>query len=411
MVREERDGHDDVVEAVLGEQPDDVLHHRPVRDRHHRLRLVAGQRPQPRPLPTGQDHCLHGRCTIGSAPSSVLPTRLRSASWSLHHRGRLRSVSRPGSARPIMVAAPSCRAAVGERGPGHRDVPGGRVVAEAESADREEPGDDLDDVAQGAGVQARDEHEAAGSANISASVPAFPTHCTSMRRAPAAASTRVTTLSAASRASTRTPTQSGTSPLMMQAERPGDEHDPVRDRVEDLADLAALVEVAGDVAVDPVGRAEDREQDARLERVVLAEQEPEEHGDAGEPQRPRWGSGWSRPRGRARARARSWAHSVGAAAVPPPLRCCNWTAARVLEDRADALGEDRLVRRMVPVREVALDAVEVGHDRVVVVALVDPEVRPEAVLADLGDQRRQRRRGPRSRPRSAPRSRPRGTRT
>ena len=47
VVREERDRDDDVVEAVLREQPDDVLHHRRVRDRHHRLRLVARQRTQP----------------------------------------------------------------------------------------------------------------------------------------------------------------------------------------------------------------------------------------------------------------------------------------------------------------------------------------------------------------------------
>ena len=33
--------------------------------------------------------------------------------------------------------------------------------------------------------------------------------------------------------------------------------------IEDLAELAALVEVARDVAVDPVGRAEHREQDSR----------------------------------------------------------------------------------------------------------------------------------------------------
>ena len=59
VVGEERDRHDDVVEAVLGEQPHDVLHHRHVRDGHHRLRLVARERAQPRAFAAGQDHSLH----------------------------------------------------------------------------------------------------------------------------------------------------------------------------------------------------------------------------------------------------------------------------------------------------------------------------------------------------------------
>ena len=70
---------------------------------------------------------------------------------------------------------------------------------------------------------------------------------------------------------------------MSRPDRPRDEHHPVRDRVEDLADLAALVEVPGDVAVDPVGGPEDREQDPGRDRAVLAEQEPEEDRDAGQP--------------------------------------------------------------------------------------------------------------------------------
>ena len=57
----------------------------------------------------------------------------------------------------------------------------------------------------------------------------------------------------------------------------GDEQHPVGNRVEDLAELAALVEVTGDVAVDPVGGAEDREQHGGRDRLVLAQQQPEEH--------------------------------------------------------------------------------------------------------------------------------------
>ena len=59
VVRHERDRHDDVVEAVPGEELHDVLHHRHVRDRHHRLGLVARERAQPRAFTAGQDHCLH----------------------------------------------------------------------------------------------------------------------------------------------------------------------------------------------------------------------------------------------------------------------------------------------------------------------------------------------------------------
>ena len=115
---------------------------------------------------------------------------------------------------------------------------------------------------RGAGGSRRPSRKS-GKANIRASVPAFPTHCTSMRRAPAAASTSVTTLTTASRARTRMPTHERHVAADDQADAAGDEHDPVRDRVEDLAELAALVEVAGDVAVDPVGRAEHREQRRR----------------------------------------------------------------------------------------------------------------------------------------------------
>ncbi len=59
LVGEERDGDDDVVEAVVREEPHDVLHHRPVRQGHHRLGLVARERPQPRALSPGQDHRFH----------------------------------------------------------------------------------------------------------------------------------------------------------------------------------------------------------------------------------------------------------------------------------------------------------------------------------------------------------------
>ena len=56
--------------------------------------------------------------------------------------------------------------------------------------------------------------------------------------------------------------------------------------IEDLAELAALVEAAGDPAVDPVGRAEHREQRRGGEQLVGDEQ-PDEQRGAGEAQRAR----------------------------------------------------------------------------------------------------------------------------
>src|SRR5581483_1748752 len=42
-LRQERDGDDHVLEAVLLQELDDVLHARLADDRHHRLRLIRGQ--------------------------------------------------------------------------------------------------------------------------------------------------------------------------------------------------------------------------------------------------------------------------------------------------------------------------------------------------------------------------------
>ena len=79
-----------------------------------------------------------------------------------------------------------------------------------------------------------------------------------------------------------------------QPDRAGDQQHPVGDRVEDLADLRALVEVPGDVAVDPVGGAEDREQDPGRDRPVVVEQQPEEPRAPRAGGGPRSGSGSSR---------------------------------------------------------------------------------------------------------------------
>ena len=55
-----------------------------------------------------------------------------------------------------------------------------------------------------------------------------------------------------------------------------DEQEPVGGRVEHLAELAHLVEVAGDVAVDEVRHAEDGEQHRGRDDLVPPEQQPQE---------------------------------------------------------------------------------------------------------------------------------------
>ena len=62
-LRQERDRDDDVLEAVLAEQLEDVLHARLADDRDHRLRLVRGQRPKPRALAARHHDGLHANAS------------------------------------------------------------------------------------------------------------------------------------------------------------------------------------------------------------------------------------------------------------------------------------------------------------------------------------------------------------
>ena len=59
-VGHEGHGDHDVLEAVLAEQGDDVLHHGPVGHGEHGLRLVRGQGPETGALATGHDQRFHG---------------------------------------------------------------------------------------------------------------------------------------------------------------------------------------------------------------------------------------------------------------------------------------------------------------------------------------------------------------
>ena len=110
---------------------------------------------------------------------------------------------------------------------------------------------------------------------------------TSMRRAPASRERdgrdrdRAPRGRARSTSTTSTPTGR---PCVQQRDRGRDEQHAIGGRVEDLAELAALVEVARDVAVDPVGRAEHGEQHGgAAPGGMRLPQHPEEHGDAQQP--------------------------------------------------------------------------------------------------------------------------------
>ena len=68
-LRQEGDRHDHVLEAVVAEQLDDVLHARLADHRPHRLRLVRGQRSQARALAARHDDSLHASATSRRALS------------------------------------------------------------------------------------------------------------------------------------------------------------------------------------------------------------------------------------------------------------------------------------------------------------------------------------------------------
>ena len=175
---------------------------------------------------------------------------------------------------------PVRRAALAQRGAGQGDVLERRVVAEARARRRRRT---RRRRARGRGrVSMLSAQRNSGNANISDSVPALPAHCTSMRRAPAAASASTATLidqlpdqheRRRRRAGTLPCTTSAT-PAVMSRIRSATGSST-------LPRFDSLVEVARDPTVDPVGRPEHREQRRRLDALVVDEQ-PDEDRDAHE---------------------------------------------------------------------------------------------------------------------------------
>ena len=97
-----------------------------------------------------------------------------------------------------------------------------------------------------------------------------------MRAAPKPASTRVRTETISSRANVvkREPPRHARG--RRHREQPADHEDAIGDGIENLADVGDLVPTSRHEAVNPVGRAERRQQPRRDGAVIGAEQEPEE---------------------------------------------------------------------------------------------------------------------------------------
>ena len=102
-LRHEREGDHDLLDPVALDEVDDVLHARLPDDRHHRLRLVRGQRPEPRPLPTRHHDCLHRRTSRRAfatycAAATTASARLTQKSASGHQVSRSVTSTSPSDA-------------------------------------------------------------------------------------------------------------------------------------------------------------------------------------------------------------------------------------------------------------------------------------------------------------------------
>ena len=223
-LRHEGDGDDDVLEAVLPQELDDVLHARLADDRHHRLRLIRGERAQAGSLSPRHDDGLHRR-----------PISRRRA-------GRVREAGRDGE--------PEARPEEPER-------PVGALLRDQHGEERgvQDPGGELAEEAHGELVA--------------------PPH----RRRRAEQDDPV----AHEDHRERDPRQP---PLDPEEDDGGVDHEAVGQRVGELAELGLDPPAAREPAVHLVGDAGRSEDDRRRDAVprVGVEHEHDEHGDEPEPE-------------------------------------------------------------------------------------------------------------------------------
>ena len=152
------------------------------------------------------------------------------------------------------------------------------AVAEDEPGDAEDPRRDLEAGVPGKSDDA--EHEARARRTSAGTWPTCRPRDVEALHAGAASRCSTVPPKTTSRTRTSQTNHSGPAPSMMIAAEADDEQQPVGRRVEDLAELAHLVEAAGEPAVDPVGGAEPAEQPRRAGPVVAAEEQVEEQRDA-----------------------------------------------------------------------------------------------------------------------------------
>src|SRR4029079_6604086 len=129
-LRQEGDGDHAVVEAVLAEQLEDVLHARLADDRDHRLRLGRRQRAEPRPPAPGHHDRLHAnasrfalstyspsdtnasasptqKMTSGQVAPSCVTIKKPSDAYRRHVAVLPRTLSWRSYARPIRIGVPA----------------------------------------------------------------------------------------------------------------------------------------------------------------------------------------------------------------------------------------------------------------------------------------------------------------
>ena len=194
--------------------------------------------------------------------------------------GRSRVPSPPAMITAFMRQPPGSGLGLASASPRHRDVQDGRPVRQDEAGEPEDPGGVRAPSAQPSVLwEARN----SGNESISNKVPAFPNHVTSIRRTPRRPRVTVAPPTRHLPHEHRHGEPRGHRAVDDDPADADDEQQAVGHRVEDLAEVADLVEAAGDVAVEEVGDAQPGQQPGGRGAVLLAEEEPEEQRAEAQP--------------------------------------------------------------------------------------------------------------------------------